>query len=461
MYSNNESIIKEIALEDIKFKIQASFFMLLSNAQMFKSKDCWNIPYDKDENLKLIENRIFDCIINLDNFFQSDSSTRDEQISSFVNLKNEFLEISESIYCYFYYSSQLKNIADIYLKLIVLKETHNLDTNEDVLYNKCLDFINKNNNTEIDKIPVIMSSLPLKMTREKYHDYIKDSLNIMLEHADETLASDLIKNLKLKFLASNIPSYGLYYKEIHDKLETISSLDMENLTYDELAEIQESLEDSIQIFSEIEDYLATVHESINSIIYILTFTHDIDFILEENLLYKDIFYACKDSLINNNDELNERLEELISSTCENLVDRIIDMKKSINRVFKDNDTKNLSKETLEILQIRELITDVYYENFSDVIYPIRLPLDENSSIGEDVLESKTNELLEYIKSSSKLISNKNNRLLKQFFLENLPYPFSVQDFVAYLTYILESTNDQEKAMVAEFLDTTLQSTTKL
>jgi|GEM_PF-4771466 len=449
---HNEGIVKEIALEDIKLKIQASFFMLLNNAKTLKSNNCWNIPYNKDETLQGVEGKILNYVLNLDNLFGDDASVRDNQILDFAKTKKEVLEISESVYSYFYYNAQLRKITDNHLNLSVLEKHENINVNSTVLKKGYLDFISKNDDTEIDKISTAMSSIPLNMIDKKYNDYIKNSLETMLKNTNETSAKDTLRSLKLKFSANKVPNYGIYYKEMYNKLETISCLDIETLSYDELNEIYETLEDNAQIFTEIEDYLATIYESINYIIYILTFSHDINFIFEENLIYKDIFYACKDSLKNGTEELDEQLDESISNICESLVDRIIDMKESINQVLKNKSAKDLSKDTLEILQIREIITEMYYESLSDIIYTTTPDASaENSNVTKEFLESEINDFLNYISSSTKQMNDKDARLIKQSFLENLPCPFTNEEFKTYLNSALENSTIKEKAIMMGLL----------
>lgn len=455
MYNNNEAIVKEIALEDIKLKIQASFFMLLSNAKMLKDEGCWNIPYKADEKIKVIENKIIECILNLDSFFKNSSSTRDNHIKTFISLKKEFVIITESIYCYFYYNEQLKNIVDNHIKLSIAKENKEIKINNNMLYDTCINFIN---NAEFngDKISHIMSILPIEMTDEEFINYIENSLIIKFKEKDKDLLNNLLTNLKLKFLSKQMPNYGIYYPQITDKLNTISNIDMYNLTYNELFEVYESLVDNLDIFSEIEDYLSTIYESINYIIYILTFSHDIDFILEENLIYKDIFYSCKNSLNGNlNEELKYKLDDLISDTCERLVDIIIDIEKSKSQIINNIKTKNLSTETLEMLKIDQIITDAYYETLLDVVYPINLHADTNTSLDTNLINTKIKEFLTYIKLGLKTLNPQIKALTKQLFLENIPSPFNLEEFKEYLNNVLKNINGYQKTIIMDALDNLL------
>lgn len=455
MYDTNKRIIKEIALEDIKLKIQASFFMLLSNVKMLKDKGCWNISYEKNKDIKIIEDKIFKCVSELDRFLQNNSNERDKQITDFIKLKNDFIIISESIYAYFYYNHYLKKIITNQLKLVAAKDNADKNINNNIVFNACLEFISESD-IKKEKIPAVMSILPLKITREKYNDYIKDSLMIMTKNGNKNFVNCLIKNLKLKFLPNQVSNYGLYYPEIKDKLNAIDNMDIEELNYEQLFESYELLADNLEVFSELEDYLSTIYESINYIIYILTFSHDIDFIFEDNLIYKDIFYSCKNMLKDVlEQELKSNLDNLISDTCERLVDLIIDIEKSISQMLDKVKTNSLPEDILEILRINQIITDAYYETLSDAVYPLDLPEDSSDNLDHSFIEEKITSLLDYMNLSLETLTSNKRRLTKQFFLENLPTPFNLGSFKDYLNYILENTNNYEKVMLIEGLDNLL------
>lgn len=448
----NNQIIKETIFQDIKLKLQASFFMLLDNSIILKDNLSWQLPYEKPSNFKNIEDTVIKITNDLKDILEKPIDSRDSYISHLSKIKTEIINIAESLYCYYAYNNQLKKIIDNYEHIIYIQEEKIANIDINAFFKDCMDFVSKDNNPfdESTNISTLMSCFPIKMTKEKYQEYVKKSLDSLFIDASQNFIDEILRSFKLKISPTNMPEYGKYFLEIKDKLETIAKLDLENLKLDELEELYNTLDDNFEIIAEIEDYLSILLECVNYQICIITFTDDIDYIIDNNLIYKDIFYTSKNILSEElENDLKERLKDLLNNTCEEIIDEIIPIEKNKNSLLKNINVEDLDFK--EILEVDNIINNLYYKTITDLVFPIDLVNEkENTKLEKNLIDNKIGEFLSFLQTSISQLPISRQKLIKQFFLENIPSGFSKDEFYKYIVYIFDTTKDfYKRAIILE------------
>lgn len=282
----------------------------------------------------------------------------------------------------------------------------------------------------------LIAAVPLRMTREKYADYVTAGLMLMTEDTSDAFACACIERIRDMFNARPDDSLKADFPYMYEKLDIMLG------TVGTMNETE--LIDSIQDILGNEETINAVFEIIriyfNDIRYmqiVSAYAVDTDFLFDEDMMLKDLYYAMSNAINTEDDSLTEE----ISSRAVDEIDRVSDMaealEKELNAVDK-GELESAPEDIKLIMNINTAVTELFYSEVDDILM-------ESSS--DKAPEELARELAEYVNTSALSISSDLRKLMKQRFLEIIPCPMSKKEAVEYIAYALDGINDRSISLM--------------
>jgi len=445
-YSSGE--LNPKLINHIRLKLSASLFMLLNNIREIKSQENPFNPYEIPGDFSEIENILMQSAAKLKNTLILPVDERLEDISVLQAAKASLKAACESFYCYFSLNSVMTEIIVDYRRLKLLENETEKPLDFHQFLHDVTDFIEKDESPELKagSISYMMKCFPLSMAKEKYADYVRGGLKLLFQNEGENYISNISKAVKFRFLPVNLDTYGKYLPQIKDYFDTLINLEFDKMTSDELEEISQGLEDNLDMLENMAEYLSILHESLNFCILVMTFSKDLDYLLGGNPLCRDAYYYGIQVIEKGEDEaVSENADEMFDAIMTETIDSIIADEKE---GFLENDKQeNLALETTELYKITRLITHVYYEMLSDIIYSVEPEYGDTVKKADSAFISEATEsIISYITDSIEGIKPKTAKLIKQLFMTCIPSPYSIGEFTNYAGFVLDNTISYAKKL---------------
>ncbi|WP_250227917.1 hypothetical protein [Anaeropeptidivorans aminofermentans] len=449
MSGYNEAELKLKYINHIKLKLKASFLMLLDNAVRLCHE---SVPFEEElpEDLIVIRKRIVHHLKNLPDLLDLKMEERTEAIKEFKGLKEDIISIGESIYCYHSLNNIISEIFLRYHKLHLIRSEKEVKINLNNFYKDAISFVTREQHTDTAPYDIasLMRCFPLKMARNRYYDYVSKGIYALAEGSDEEYLKDIISLFKLRFFPAGFDFYGKYFPSVKNELDEYLKINFDDLSHDEVLRQADSLEENMELIEEISSYAGMLYESINYLLILTTFTTNFEYITEENLIYKDIYYTVSKNI---NTEDFALYEENIYHDLEEatiiVVDEIIAQEKNGFLSLRAEDLNELSEDMLELAKIQRLETEIYYEMLSDAVFSVkRSP--SSPAAEESLIKDTLNSFVEYMKEMTQNLPPKIQKIIRQIFLDAIPSPFTVNEFYEYMVYAFENTDSFEERLLA-------------
>lgn len=282
----------------------------------------------------------------------------------------------------------------------------------------------------------LISALPLRMTRERFADYITKGVQLLTKDLPKEFANSCIDRLKDMFYADCADSFKIDFPLMYEKLEatseSIDELDKEGIT--------EALNDIDGNVAAIQNIYALLGVYFNDVIYLQVlsmFAVDSEFLFNDDILLKDLFYSLKDVITTKDTSL---LEDIFERTENEISDRF-DLAKPIEeeisekvKTMTQEDFDALPADTKTAINVNNTISEMFYSELDQ-----QLMLSRGTSAE---VETMTKELISYIDEKTGGMSNSDKKLVKQNFLKNLPCPMTKEELCDYCAYSLDGINDR-------------------
>lgn len=288
----------------------------------------------------------------------------------------------------------------------------------------------------------VISSLPLRMTKERYNDYVTKGVELLTKDLPKEFANSCIDRLKDMFYADCDQSFNADFHLMYEKLkateETMNDLDNEGVT--------EALNDIDGNIDAIHNIYALLSVYFNDCIYmqiLSMFAVDSEFLFNDDMLAKDLYYSLKDVITTKDTGL---LEEIFERT-ENEIGERFDLAKPIEdemteklKNITQEEFAELSADTKTAINVSNTISEMFYSELDQ-----QLMLSRGTS---DEVEKMTKELVDYINAKTENMSLSDKKFIKQTFLKHIPCPMTKNELADYCGYALDGINDRDTSLVA-------------
>ncbi len=287
----------------------------------------------------------------------------------------------------------------------------------------------------------IISSLPLRMTRDRFADYVRRGVKLLADGLPEGFAQSSISRLKDIFYADCENEFQkdlpLMYEKLKSTEESLSELDSEALT-----EAMDDIDGNLSALGEMYNILEFYYSHVIDMSILSLFVVDSDLIFGDDMVLKDLYFALKEMLSTGDkslkDDILERTGDEISDRFDKFRPQEEKMLKLINSL-KSEEYEALDENIKTTLNVSNTINSMYSGELNE-----RIML----AGGEDEdIDKAVDGLIEYINNVTENMQNSEKKLIKQIFLGHIPTPMSNEELCEYCGYALDGINDKSISLM--------------
>lgn len=314
--------------------------------------------------------------------------------------------------------------------------------------NKCFKYIEEFTGRDInERISKLISAIPIKMTREKYYDYVRISLKNQC-NTHSRLTHVFIEDFKRKFYPTAYPGYGNVFGGIAEALSNIMSEEMpdmnsglsDKIIYDTIEDVCGSLDEVGNSIYAIQMLLESMFRCCSHMQALLLYMPNWDEFFVNDLLLADLYYSIRENV--NSELKDEFLERVAEITTQNMnYDSLIKMENDIfttlqtNKDILDNSPDNSIENMLLIL---ENITDLFAPDIKMNSYNFVADIpDEDKPLSYAEIEAVVDETVNYIKDVCSGFSQKYTKIIRQFSFTALTVYESADKLLDYIKNCLQ------------------------
>ena len=435
---NNPSTEKNL-VKLVEYKIKDTLLNLIYDlSENSESKTEYVVP----NSILAIRDKIEKAYVELENVLET--TDRDDFEKELSSLTKDITDAGINLNRYISFNDQL---GEKLLRAYKLADIKNFDNNIPLNNSGVADTVRGYLQTLPDNIESkfamgeLISVLPLRMTRERYADYVTKGVSLLTEGLPEEFANACVDRLKDMFYTDCDKDFKadfpLMYEKLKSTAETIDELDKDGIT--------EALSDIDGNIDAIQDIYALLSVYFNDVVYLQIlsmFAVDPEFLFNDDMLLKDLYYSLKNVITTKDVTF---IEDIFERT-ENEIEERFDISKPIEeelsekiKAMTEEDYKTLSNDTKTAINVNNTISEMFYSELDE---HIMLSRNENKEINE-----MTKELTDYIDRVTEPMSNAEKKIVKQNFLKNLPCPMSKNELAEYCAYALDGINDRALSLV--------------
>jgi len=434
--SNYEKVFNE----DLYNKRMAALVMLMSN---LAGQDEWESAHAKPAALAEVETRIVENFMNLPTL---DREKIEADRDTVINIEREIqlykMSLSRSMFI------ALKRDNADYAKSHAEEIMAGTNVDTEKIIDLCLDYV-----AELDKddevgrarrMSEILAMLPIRITKEKFLDYMRDTLGWEPFKQVCEAKPHLLETYRLNMNPNTDPNFGKDFSEIAARANEIYAAakadEWDENSFGALGETADEFEDEC---SEIEEYLDIVYENLNFLLIIEAANENAGDFLENELLLKDLFYSTRARLKRDgagdeaDDELDLRLDKLLEDETENRTTAAAEAGKKATAALKD------------ILRKNKIPDEDYLNEWRDAVQFYFADLSKDASLYADT-QCTEEECIGTMRESLSAEPPKISRLLRGYFLSKSLCHFSFGEFHNYLHENLPDDMDAMAKALAVF-----------
>lgn len=373
-----------------------------------------------------------------------DTSERDDFEKELSSIVNEITAIGANLNKYISFNDR---IGEKLLRAYKLDDIKNFDNNIPLNNSGVADTVRGYLSTLPDNIEgkfemaELISSLPLRMTRERYIDYVKKGIELLTEDLPSGFANSCIERLKDMFYADCDTDFSKDFPLMYEKLksveETIDCLDKEG--------IMEALSDLDENFNAVQDIFALLSVYFNDAVYlqiISMFAVDSEFLFKDDMFLKDLYYSMRDVITTKDTTFAEDIFERAGNEIEERFDLSKPLEDELSKQIKsmtEKDYEELPADLKTAINVNNTISEMFYKELDEYILL-------SGNVDKEI-QDMTKELTDHINTVTEQMANSEKKVLKQVFLKNIPCPMSKEELAEYCAYALDGINDRALSLV--------------
>lgn len=436
---NTAKDFKSLMAGYVQKKMQASVFLLLYTLKDLDNDEFIPECLAGNQDINFMKGSIINTTLNLENIMDGGPSAIENALSSLLTMKKDLINIGHSVFSYNYSNNIISDILSHFNRMNGIQEMErdkdNLLFNTHILTDDCMEYIryDKIKSFASEKKADIIRCFPLRMTRQKYNDYIRTSVKQIINGFSEKDTDNFIKTLKLKFYPFKSETYGNHFESFKKRIDFIADSDFESFNEEDYDKTWDEIDSLTKELEELMYYLDMVLEAVIYLSLILNFAPDFDFIFEDNLVYKDIYFSFKENFKTDNFEvIVDALAENLDENLENILDECMNLEKYLTKLVDNPDKIKADEDVNNYIEIYKIINSIYNESMLSLCFPLIAGMFEKNPADASYINDICESFIDYVNESVSGLKNSRQKLIKQFFLEAIPCFWDDNEFRDYL-----------------------------
>lgn len=441
--SSTEELI-QLKLKDIMLNL------IIDMCDLHLSKPETEIPSEISAHI----DRVKSYAQRLTEILSKDLSEREDYIAQLKALRSEYSQSCMSIFLYVNLLNKAGNYGMWQYQCRCAEKTPADDY--ELVEQRIRDYIDEfiasaeDDIERYNNMSKIISLIPLRMPRERFNELAAVGLRKITESTSLSDAKFAVKMLKTGYYPILTEEYGTMLPEMKKVVEELYTRAVDKLTGEELEDYLGEIDTAMSTVEELTDYLNIAYNDINYLIALSSLCVDEEYLIDNNMLLKDVLYSCMDMLESGDydlyaEALSEKTVDEIEEHFHELIEKDRELSEYVKRYV---GTKNMSDEAMSIVMKYIHIKTLYAAELVHEIANQESPEDDTAPVDEGALKELTDELISFISSVPGNISAAKNKFLRRDFFTVMPAVMSESDFNAYLDYALEPLRGKSTGIAA-------------
>ena len=456
VYTELETKVKNLSGDYIYHQAIGSMLLLLMSNMEQEVKEQSVIHLTIHEDVKKIEQKIQDYVLDLEDILDGERHIRAHALDTCFSLKKELLSIYEIVYSYF---SQWNIVSTLVAdQVAVRKYSEDQLTAKKVdyslFYGDCHGFLETATTTleQKQRMSQLLKCAPLFMTRDKFYDTVRQSLNFAFTGESKELIDVSLHAFEGFSCPKANPLYGKYFPEIAAWIGAKSLLLPQKLSDEELADEYEDMNTTFELLKDIEEYFSCILHDINSLIMLFYLTYSFAESTQKDVAYADLYHAVCDYISGEYTDIEKTaLLDTINEQLEQVTEVVIDeaneiAKKEIALLEKAGSFDGFSDETTTVLMTEQFIRNCFFGDLNDELFHFDVP--ENLPMATD---SEKNALfdafLSHTRSTFETLPVQTRKIAMQTLQGALPPVYQVDEFMELLTDGMDRLSTDEQRLL--------------
>lgn len=470
-----EEKIRNLSADYIYQQAVGSLLLMLMSAMEDAEKGVTALPYEIPADVQEIKDEIKAYLIRLEDLLDSDTESRMVALEDCMELKKRLLSIYETIYSYF---SQWNIISTLVSDQVALRKYKEDGVSQkqvewSLFFADCHAFM-ESAETLLDQknyMGQILKCMPIYMTRDKYYDNVRASLEAAFAGESREFIEVSLKAFEGFCSPQENPLYGKYFPEIAEWIGQKRMQLPHNLSDDELSDFYEELKEVFETLEQIEEYFSCILHDINSLILLLYLTYSFRDITEGSAAYADLYHTVC-AFISDQLSLTEKAAYLdtLTEQLEAAVEPVIDKANAIGKeefelLQKAGSFAGFSDDTKKVLMTEEFIRECFFGDLNDELFHFDLPEDLLPATAEEK-KALFDAFIAKTRSHFDTLPAQTRKLAMQNLTGALPPIYSVHDVMDMMMEAIDkASSEEQKVLIVDkvgmvFRDNSWQSITE-
>lgn len=373
-----------------------------------------------------------------------DGAVLEEAVKETDKIRNEIIRHMKTITLYAdqfqIYEYIMNRIEGKYEEV----ETLPLNYSDDRFVRELEEYIlqDRDNSVISSKMKEVVSSLPMRLTRQRYYEIVKDSF-LLFEGAEKQVLEDHIFLLRSSAALIEPETDDVRYRDLDSILHSVKSADYDSLTAEEYRDIKQKQDYVIDYMERMSSLYMMMIEVVNDV-YILLLSMPYALTdAEETASCKEIMHRVQEL----SGEENEEEEDALFALFERLEGKQERISEQLSANTYLLDTLEERKDLMESLMLDKIYLSLLrMEKLASTSHFIELDNGTDKTLVErSYAEKKANEVIEELAGCFQKCSRREMRSIMASSMIALPVFFrNMEEFEEYARVALMSCSDQEE-----------------
>lgn len=436
---------KKAAMSAIKLELTDTMLNLVYDmCDLYLSKpQKLEVPADINELIEKVKKHAVD----LPQILNKDLNERDSYVKELGEIKKEYLKLCMPIFLYMRELDRIGGYAAWQYECLAAEEMPAENYHEIMhsIIHYTEDYTEKYREDPM-AVSAILAKVPLRMTRERYYDIVRDALKVMLEDADEGDAKTAVNICKISYYPKGMEEYGTLLPEVKEFVDNAGGERIDKMTQEELEDYLGGVDSQIEAVTELKDYINIAYNDINLLTSLAAFCIDEEYVTDGDMVLNDILYTCCNMIDDGDYELYaETLQEKTGDRIESGFEDL----KSCRKQIRDYTEKLADIEDEELDSILGTYAHI------NMLYSLELE-DEiavaDSGDGEPIDEAAKaayiDEVIDFMQSLPDDIAPSKNKYMRRKMFGILPVKMTDDELTEYMHYAFEPLEGKGTGMAA-------------
>lgn len=436
--------ITQTTVKLITCKLKDIFYNLINDmCDLYEREDNGDIP---EEFLPLI-NKVRDCVHRISEELNKDLADRQDFIDELNALKTEYISAARPLVLQ---SRAAENITS-YVEHMMACNTVKKEDDEEYhnISHMILEGVEHYLDEETDELGLGMSmaliaaKIPLRMTREKYCDKVREGIKGEVTILAKDNSGDVVPFIEFNCFPQLCEGYRDMFGENAEEIDTLYNEDIGKYDEEQLDKFATRAGEVFDRVFETCDSINIAYNDINYMLALCAYASNEEFLTDDDPIIRDALYSCREML---ESDMPELIYETLGERMVDLIEKNFAKTKELNDKFSEYsikyDKSEMSTETQNLMDLYNYINTLYYLEISDETY--RICRAEESLRSDD----PTEELINMVGEINKRYPAAKSKYFRKQIFNYIPLIMSKKEFIEYYTYCIDPHNPTAESKAA-------------